>query len=499
MIHLHSHFLHTLVLMTWILVVALFGCVSAEWPAFERIRLRVDVDNRGDRSFIKLPAIGSNPSSRWIKFFLDATVDVSTIGEHSYTPSKTLKLAGINTTTGVHTWEDTWYFDRSASALQFVISASSNTSIIALGPRADIWTAFKFVEFCPFTGEVYLHRLPLKPEHMVCMRQHREHTSLECTSPAVCKWAVTDLGGTRNATLLIGPALTEEAMREQVPPYNFPSLSTDLTITKGGSLRFSDKPHVFAYSPTHTILGFAITDEVSTRPDACLALGILLFTYMYYTVHTRERISLMIARAHTSFVLFLAGYMYHQLMIGDKLRYMLITYDLWPNGMNITAIDWACVIIPCLAAFLFIVDVHMTPATLTLTHQSYRGILVTLTTLLPAFFFLLISFERINILVMVFVGILTTTCLMRDVTVAVFHQDRSGVHFFLYFLTWVAGVAPLLFLYPLTFYPLASEILLMAPSPDAFTRLTIVVHAIGTAFFTARANPPPWLDKAKLL
>ena len=484
-------------IVTALLVLLALPSVYGEWPAFERLRLRVDVDNRGDRSYIKLPAIVSEPSSRWIKFFLDATIDTTIIGAHVYTPSKTLKLAGINTTTNTETWEDTWYFDRSASSLRFVLSRSGNTSVIALGPNSDIWTAFTFVEFCPFMGEIYFHRRPLSPETLVCLRGSRPHTPLQCKSAAECKWHVTDLDRTRNSTLWVSPALTEEAMREQVPPYYFPTLSMDLTITKGGAFRFSDSPHVFAYCPGKALLGFSVTDEISTQSPACLALGLLLFGYMYYIVHTHEYLSLAITRTHASFVIFLAGYMHHNLMIGDKLRYMLITYDLWNDNLSIDAIDWTCILIPSFAAGLLVLDVHQSRPATTITQQSYRGILITLTTLLPSFFFLLISFERINILVMVFVGTLATSALVRDITVAIFNADRNGVNFFLYFLTWTAAIVPLPILYPITFIPLVSEILLQAAAPYTVARVAIVVHVIVCTVLTICANPPAWLQKVK--
>ena len=462
-----------------VILAVLLPLVSSFPPPFERLHWHVDPQKSGSTRFVKVPSVGSLPPSRWTRFTVNPLGTEIIVPGATYYPSATRRATG---TEGV--WEDTWYFETSVAVLRFRVDPQRSIGEIGLAAESDLWTQFRFVEFCPALGEFYLHSRELSASAMICAKDPERHVVMPCAEPLTCTLALQESGPERR---IVNKTLPFSFQPEKQSP------AGDLVVGLGKRIAFTlseraalaHTPYALAVTPTQAILVESIDDMVNEHMSSGIVLAGYLCIYIYYLIHGTDVISVPAARTTACFVIFAVVHGYHHLTIVEKAYYFLRPYG-FGDTTSPALVLLLALAVPIAASTALLLDAHSRVTCKTMFHKAARGLAVTLSSLLPAFFVLLVGMDKINIVMMAVIGGLMNIAIVRDVVGPVMSPQN------IYAIPWAGltcvGVLALTWVYVAVFFPFVSEVLLFATIPWTVGPFAIATHAAFSVYFTCREN-----------
>ena len=377
-------------------------------------------------------------------------------------------------------WRDTWYMDTDAVVLEFEVDSSKEIGSIGLRPDSDIWSQFSFVEFCPALAEVYLHRRPMTPERLICAQSSQHVLRQACASHELCPLVEGE------DTVFVRWAYGDEATVGD-ESIHIVLLDSEASPTNEGAYRLRDKPVVIGVNQNETLVAVSIDDINNDSAGAAIALTGYLLLFVFFAVNGSEQIPVSSARLTAAFGIFATMYVRIHLNICRKIKYFLIPYAL-DGLMTHSLIVLISTCIPITAALFLLIESHVCARATSVWRISMRGHLVTLSTLLPAFFVLLVGMDKINILLMATVGLLANTCVIRDIFAPVFSSPAGLFSFSAWAVTSLTGALVAGWVYMAVLFPLVSEVLLFAARPFSLVCFSIFCHIVAISSVTVEAN-----------
>ncbi len=465
-------------MISLLLLAVLLAVASCYRPPFSRLHWH---EEQGVE-YVRVPAIGSRPSAQWLKFVVDANSSEIVVPGSGYRPSATRKTLSDGR------FEDTWYFETDVAVLRFRVDKEKSIGSIGIKAGSDIWTQFFFVEFCPSLLELYLHKDRLTPGAVVCSRQsQRAYATLDCPETLFCDVPLsTPTGADFVQTFEIATAREESLALSPLLDTRLANVSLQLTVS--GKIRVKDVPYVVAASPRAAIIAESIDDEKNEHTSTALILVGLFATFMYYHIHGVQNLSLTTARTAAAFVFFVTAFVRQHLDVHEKVRYFLLAYDMH-SAADVTLIDILLTAYPLAASLWLLYEAHVQPMCgPDLFCLGLRGLCVTLSTIFPAFFVLLVGMDKLNVVVMTVTGGLTNLALIRDVCAPLGKPLNQA----LVVATWatfaIAALLAIAWIYTVTSYPFVSEVLLFATIPEVVAPFVIASHLFTVGYFTWSSN-----------
>jgi hypothetical protein len=472
-----------MIILSLLLLVAPTRAISE--PYFERLHWHNDEQTSGEQVYVKVPAIGVRPSSRWLRFQIDLDSSRVVVPGAEYKKSATCRPIKY-LETGQILWEDTWYFQTSAIGLQFTVDPQASIGTLGLHPESDVWTQFEFVEFCPELGEVYFHLLPLNEDRLVCRTSTGRAVDLHC-SDGYSRCKVRLRSGDEITTSV---ALVEAGRLPGSPVFPLANDQDALVFTMDGKMQLKDSAHLFAIGGQKALVSRALSDDKNAHIATAVLISGFLLLHAIFLIGGVQQVFVSAAQTLACYTLYCSLFIRANLDVPYKVRYFLLPYGVSSAREEVVVLLVTC-IIPIAAALYVLIDAHVSTRTTCVFRVSVRGAAVSLATLLPVFVVILIGMDKINVLLMALTGLFLTTSLLRDLTAPIWLFGMSSTFTSVWAAFFVIGIPVTAWVYVLACFPLVSEVLLFATIPKTIASYVIVSHAAFVVYLTWKENKVP--------